>query len=505
VATSVPAGQTQGDLQYDATYPYAPRPAAPSPSERPARRQILPWRALWRWSLRAAAIVGAALLIVTIVVGVFAYRAARQAWLIADLERQNSTIVYDQPTGNESSLSTYLRESYGDAWWGDVREVSLRTDGYWSSFFYPPISDDVASFSVACGRFSKLRKFEVASEHFSCRYISNWPHLENLEELVVESANLTDADLATIGRMIGLKRLRLGTATITGEGLGHLSRLPNLESLTLSKVQLTSSKLSPESGFQALKSLVIGQSLEFDDKAIGCFGSPPNLEEINFNRTLLGDNGLAQLMKSGKVRSLIVNDGQVTDAGLASLTNYAAPRWLVLSGMPLTDQGLKALGGHEFPVLVLDRTVITDEGFRTLANVKGLEYVCLANTKVNGTGVSALGSDAPLKHLDLSGAPLTRAGIQALANANISELDLSQTAIGDQELLLFANSDTLTSLDVQNTSVTYDGVRTLYKTRRSRLKSAGAIEKLSVICDFPGVAASVLGFDPASGIRAIAP
>jgi hypothetical protein len=66
--------------------------------------------------------------------------------------------------------------------------------------------------------------------------------------------------------------------------------------------------------------------------------------------------------------------------------------------------------------------------------------------------------------------------------------------------MLFADNDKLTALDVQNTSVTPDGIRAFYKTRQSRLKAAGVVESLSLNCDFPGVVASVLGFDPAGGM-----
>jgi hypothetical protein len=68
--------------------------------------------------------------------------------------------------------------------------------------------------------------------------------------------------------------------------------------------------------------------------------------------------------------------------------------------------------------------------------------------------------------------------------------------------MLFANSDTLTSLDVAGTSVTYDGVRAFYKARQGRLKAVGRIETLGVNSDFPGAAVSVLGFDPAAGMSA---
>jgi hypothetical protein len=502
VAGPVQTEPTNIELPYDAKYPYTPRPAPATSSQLPAVRQSFPWRSFWLWTGRAAVVLSALLLVVAIAVGIVAYRAASQAWLIAELERSNSTVLYwDQPPQAERSLSGYLRDRLGDPWWGDVRAVSLGTEGYWESFFFRYLKeDDVMALCAACGRFSKLQKFEVKSNLFSCRHLSNWPSLQKLEELDVENANLSDADLAIIGRMTGLKRLKIGAASITSEGLGHLARLPNLESLTLERIQFTRSRQADPSGFSALQRLTIVQSSEFGDDAFASFGSPPNLEEVHFNQTRIGDQRLAQLIGNGKVRLLHIFEGELTDASLKVLASHTAPKSLVLSRMPLTNKGLHELAGKEFPDLGLDHTAITDEGFRALAEIKGLEHVNLAGTKVTGTGVSLLNSDTLLKHLDLSGAALTPAGIQALAKANISELVLSHTSIGDQELLLFANSDKLTALDVTNTSVTAAGVRAFYKARQSRLKAAGMVESLSLSCDFPGVVASVLGFDPASGM-----
>jgi len=424
-----------------------------------------------------------------IVGGVVAYRTVRQAWLVADLEQRGAYVGYwhEQP-GNQDGLPEFLRQRVGDRWWSDVCHFSHNGDSYWGSgFSYHEFTEaDIRDICTACGTFRKLQKFEIKSNLFSCDQISNWPHLQRLEELDVESVKLSDADLAIIGRMKGLKTLRIASARMTGDGLGHLARLPVLEELTLDRVHFSNSGSAISQGFASLKSLVVGSSPEFGDDAIACFGSPPQLEDVNFNRAPIGDRGLAQLLQSGKVRSLIINEGLMTDASFAQIANYKAPGWLVLSGMPLTDAGLKALAGKEFPTLILDHTALTDQAFGVLTNIKGLEYVSLSDTKISGVGAGDLNGDPKLKHLDLSGVTLTQKGTQALAQVQCSELDLSRTFIGDRELMVLAANDNLVELDVTGTAVTLNGIEAFFKTRKTRLKAAGLPDTLTLIAILSG-------------------
>lgn len=487
----------------DADYPYSPRPAPPTAEVPPGRSLAKTMRALWWWVWRSCAAIGVALLLAAIAGGIAAIPAARRGWLVTSLERHGTQVSFwPKKPHADAWYPEIVSEQLGDWWWSDLKRVSVRGGGYFESIFHYVefTENDLRLVCDACGRFRKLQEFEISHNSFSCSQIANWPQLETLEVLNVESTQLTDADLSIIGRMIGLKRLRLGSAKLTTDGIAHLARLPGLENLTLEHVQIDVTDDEHQPGFAALQSLVIGQSPDVADAAIACFGSPPNLKEVNFNRTPIGDAGLAQLLQNGKVNSLIISEGAVTDAGLTTVANYTAPLWFVFSHMPLTDQGLRALSGKEFPTVILSHSAITDEGFRTLAEIKGLEYVSLSDTKVTGAGVRYLNNQTPLKHLDLAGAALTHEGIEALAKANCSELELARTMVGDGELLLFADNDNLTQLDVTETSVTEEGVRAFYKARKKRLGGAGSVESLMLNCDHPEVVASILGIDAMGGL-----
>jgi hypothetical protein len=69
----------------------------------------------------------------------------------------------------------------------------------------------------------------------------------------------------------------------------------------------------------------------------------------------------------------------------------------------------------------------------------------------------------------------------------MEELKLSRTALGDDELLLFASNDVLKSFDISETKVTAEGVRKFLDARRARHASAGTGDQLFLSCDFPEI------------------
>lgn len=426
------------------------------------------------------------LALVTVIGGTIVGRAAWRAGSIASIERFGTNVWYlHQQPSQTDRLPEALRDRLGDRWFSEVVEVNHRGEDY----FEPPFTfgklteADVDEICKICGGFPKLRKFLIATDLFSCRQIENWPYLAQLETLDIESGKLNDTDLAIIGRMTGLKQLRLSGAQFTSGGFEHLARLPQLQNLTLDKVQIELSPPSSNQGFSALKDLVVNQSPEFNDDAIAIFGSPPQLDTVHFNRTPIGDRGLAQLLGSGKIKSLIVCEGNLTDASMKTLANYPPPSWLVLSRMPLTDAGVAALAGQPFSTLIMDHTLVTDEALRALNEIPNIDYVSFAHSNVTGIGTTYLKPGLTLKHLDVAGPALTPAGIRALANAPCQDLSFTGSTFGDQELMLFVPNNQSTRLGVAGTQVTDQGLRAFYAARRRHFTKRGWTEQLAVVRD----------------------
>lgn len=468
----------------DVDYPYSPRNNAAQATTITAALNAR--SRIWTWIFRIVGSILCLLVLVTTICGIIVGRAAWRARSIASIERFGTNFTYlHQQAGQADWLPEALRDGLGDRWFSEVVEVNHRGEDY----FEPPFTfgklteTDVGEICKVCGDVPKLRKFLIATDLFSCRQIENWPRLAHLEALDLESVRLSDTDLAIIGRMTGLKQLRLSGARFTSAGFEHLARLPLLENLTLDKVRIELSPSSSPQGFSALKDLVVSQSPGFNDDAIAIFGSPPQLDTVNFNRTPIGDRGLAQLLRSGKIKSLIISEGKLTDACTSFIANHPAPSWLVLSGMPLTDSSLKAFTGKVFPTLILDHTLVTDEAFLTVNEIQNVNFVSFSDSKVTGIGVGYLNPEITLDYLDVAGPSLTPGGIKALATGRIRKLSIHGANFGDKELMLFVPNDRLEHLEVAGTQVTDQGLRAFYTARRRHFTKREWEEKLAVVRD----------------------
>lgn len=468
----------------DADYPYSARNRAAQATSATSTLDAR-WK-IWTWIFRIVGSIAVLFTLIVLVCGIITGRAAWRARSIASIERFGTNVSYSHQQPNQTDrLPEALRERLGDRWFSEVVEVNHRGEDY----FEPPFTfgklteDDVGEICKICGSFPKLRKFLIDTDLFSCRQIENWPRLAQLETLDLESVRLNDTDLAIIGRMTGLKQLRLSGAEFTSAGFEYLARLPRLEYLTIDKVRFEISPSSLPQGFSALKDLVVNQSPEFNDDAIAVFGSPPQLDTVHFNRTPIGDRGLSSLLRGGKIKTLTISEGAITDTSMKALASYPPPSWLVLSGMPLTDAGVAALAGQPFSTLIMDHTLVTDEAFRALNKMPNIDYVPFADSKVTGIGISYLQPSLTLKHLDISGPALTPAGIRALAKAACNDLSFTGATFGDQELMLFVPNNQLTSLQVAGTQVTDQGLRAFYAARRRHFTKRGWTEHLRIVRD----------------------
>jgi len=474
---------------YDPGYPYAPQePQLLPPPGAPRAKWKVPWGFLSRWTKRLTLVllVGASLVVTSgCIVG---YRAWRQVQLLSRLDVLGCFVVYaheDYADDEEGDVSAWIRERLGDEAWGRVTRVSAEgTLGFSGG---PLTAEETAEICEICRRLGPLRSFSISSDSFRFAQIANWPGLEQLEELSIESKTLTDKDLAPIGKLPNLSQLALTAPEISAAGLKHLAPLTTLESLTLRNARLRGASSSIAAGFPALERLTIGNVSELSDDAILNLGPLPALKEADFDGSSIGDGAVSRLTKCPKLHLLSFRGTKITDASLASLSGLARDyslEILFLDSTAVSDQGLVAFAGTELMSLSLDKTAITDEGLRTLARMRRLGFLSLNDTRVSGSGVASLNFEEPLSLL-LDGAALSPEGIAALAKAKLNTLSVARTSFDDADLLLFANSDSLVSFDVTSTKVTAQGVRKFQQLRDKRYSASGNVDLLMLYCDFP--------------------
>src|SRR5229473_7744538 len=67
--------------------------------------------------------------------------------------------------------------------------------------------------------------------------------LTGLQKLVLSEANVTDQDLAHLGKMTNLRTLKLDRTQVTNAGIAHLKELVNLEKLSLANTRVSDAGL----------------------------------------------------------------------------------------------------------------------------------------------------------------------------------------------------------------------------------------------------------------------
>ena len=497
----------------DVDYPYSPKPAAVLlPRGRTSDSPAMPrrsWRFLGKWLLRLASAAAVMMAIALIPVGIVGYRARSQAAAIERLESLGCRVDYlgqHLYSGLSGRWQNYVREKFGPEHFGDVFLVS--------AVGLDP-SVDASQVCDLCSRFDRLEHFAIGSQSFRFDQIARWKQLDNLNHLTIDSPTLTDADLVRIGQMPRLNTLDLNAPKVTSAGLHHLNGAAELSVLVIDSAALDGSGAANEAGLPKLKNLTIYHSPQLRDAGIVNLGPMPELTHVTFTSSTLGDVAIKHVARGGKLYSATLSGTKITDQGLESLANGSELFSLELVGTQVSDAGVAALAacqnlndlnvaetkvtGKGLSVLSgnnltlrMDKCTVTDESLRDVLKVPGLADLSLEDTNVTGAGLGDLLATTSLFRINLAGTTLTREGVQSLAKSKIPSIHLARTGIDDNTLMLFADSNTISELDVRETKVTKQGVKSFYEARKKRLAAAGREESLILTCDHPEIAQQYL-------------
>jgi hypothetical protein len=199
----------------------------------------------------------------------------------------------------------------------------------------PKLTDDALR---SLGRLSRLETLTISGGRYTTAGFRNLTGLRHLRRLGLLSwrippqrgplvkwlgseraVDVTDEDLAEIGKLIGLEELRIASTRITDAGLAHLARLSNLKKLELGATSVTSA------GFEHLAKL-------------------KNLEMVTLYCPRLSDEGLrfvAQWPQLRHLTQLQLHGTRVTGASLGQL--HDTPKLSALSISPAIDVDLAQL------------------------------------------------------------------------------------------------------------------------------------------------------------------
>ncbi|HEX5106043.1 MAG TPA: SUMF1/EgtB/PvdO family nonheme iron enzyme, partial [Pirellulaceae bacterium] len=158
--------------------------------------------------------------------------------------------------------------------------------------------------AAALVRLNNLHVLQIGSEQLSdsgLRQLCGIVSLRNVR-IAPEAANVTDAGLADLWRLVNLDSLALAAPQFTGSGLATLHELPKLQWLSLSGAGIADVACEHAARSESLSQLSLGGWQE---------GGPQGLTDAGLLH-LAGARGLTQL-------DLFRKGTQVTDAGVAEL------------------------------------------------------------------------------------------------------------------------------------------------------------------------------------------
>ena len=95
------------------------------------------------------------------------------------------------------------------------------------------------------------------------------------------------------------------------------------------------------------------------------------------------------LAKLPNLKTLYLDDNEITDSGLQALAGHTNLSILWLSGTAVTDAGLVALTDIKLENVMLNNTAVTDAGLLTLASIPSLRNISVRNAATTDAGVEA--------------------------------------------------------------------------------------------------------------------
>ena len=339
------------------------------------------------------------------------------------------------------------------------------------------------------GRFAVVAFSLLASSHVGAAevpYADVVTRVETLGGFAIRDANgavveinlartwATDADVERIASIDTLKRLDLSFTYVTDRGIEQLKRLRQLEDLNLDTAEfLTDAAMSHLRANRSLQRLVL-RGVDITDVGMPHIAELTALRVLDMSHTMLGDVGLENLPSLTELEELKLGADLVTGLNLNFLKLLPKLRKLSFNGIQRRN------GGACWAPL------ITDLDMDAIALLSGLEELELGigislsvtgkpaapggnNCRLSGgiritdLGLAKLTKLKNLRVLDLSGAQLTSAGLQALKQfPKLERLSIwNCPALDDSAAETLAALPELKILDMSYTSIGDDGLRKL--------------------------------------------
>ncbi len=298
-----------------------------------------------------------------------------------------------------------------------------------------------------------LKRLDLSFTYVTDRGIERLQQLKQLEELNLDTAEfITDAATSYLRANRSLRKLTLRGTDITDVGLQYLAALTGLQSLDLSHTMLGDVGLESLPALAELKELHLGGT-RISGINFNFLNLLPKLRKLSFN-------GI-QRRNAGACWSPLITDLDLDTisrlSGLEEL-NLGIGFGLGKAGKPVGGGNCQVAGGIQ----------VTNLGLAKLARLKNLRRLDLSGAKINAAGIEALKGLPAMERLSLwNCVQLDDSIAAALASMpSLTSLDLSHTSVGDAALANLAGLAKLRRIYLTGTRVTPAGVQA-FRTKRA--------------------------------------
>ena len=333
----------------------------------------------------------------------------------------------------------------------------------------------------------QVTALNIHDEKFSDIGMAMLPRFTSLKQLSVEGTLITDAGLKHLTAMTQLEELWLGDTVVSDAGLDAIRTLRALRQLHLQGTRTTVSGVLhlwpalPRVTMSFPGGRLAPGSLALDRKA-GSLELIPlagitGLKYLQLEGVRPGDAGLEHIAGLVELETLKLRRAGIHGPGLVHLHNMGALQVLDLSGNPLDDvTGDSIAAWVELREMLLEHTNLSSlESISTSGRV-ALKRLSLAGSPIGDEQLQPVAQLANLELLNLSGCPVTGAGVAACVTKlpMLQAVALSGTAIGDEGVSRLAACSSLRVLRLSDSPVTATGISALSSLPRlSRLDLSG--------------------------------
>jgi hypothetical protein len=231
---------------------------------------------------------------------------------------------------------------------------------------------------------------------------------------------VVDADVAQIAHLPNLKRLSLRARSprLTDASLQTLAGIPCLEALEIFDAPITDAGVAHLRGMRGLKSLLLG-----DAGAISAAG----------NMIAITGDGFSQLAALPALTELEIHSAALRGDGLKHVGSLRHLKRLKLEGGPVTDDDLRHLAPLiDLESLEIERSSIDGTGFGHLAGLSRLNFVCLEGPNITGAAVTHLARLPALESIMIYGTHLTASELAGFRDApRLRQMGLIPAVTGD--------------------------------------------------------------------------